>query len=57
MNTNLNNIFITIVTRPNSVHVLENDFHLRDGYSRNAQKFQWSYVDFSVSMAIILSFR
>ena len=57
MNTNLNNIFITIVTRPNSVHVLENDFHLRDGYSRNAQKFQWSYVDFPVSMAIILSFR
>ena len=28
MNTNFNNIFITIVTRPNSIGVLENDFHL-----------------------------
>ena len=28
MNTNVNNIFITIVPRPNNVHVLENDFHL-----------------------------
>ena len=53
--TNLNNIFFTIVTRPNSDHVFENDFHLR-GYSGNKQKFHWSYVGFSVLMAIIILF-
>ena len=37
MNTNLNNIFITIVTRRNSADVLENGFYLR-GYSGNKQK-------------------
>ena len=56
MNTNLNNIFFTIVTKPNSDHVFEKDFHLI-GYSGNKQKFQWSYVAFSVSMAIILFSR
>ena len=55
MNTNLNNIFFKIVTRSNSDHVFENDYHLR-GYSGNKQKFQWSYVAFPVSMAIILFF-
>ena len=51
MNTNLNNIFITILTRPiNSVHVL-NDFHLC-GYSEKKQRFQWSYMGFLVSMAM-----
>ena len=38
MHTNLNNIFFTIVIRPNSVDILENEFHLR-GYSGNKQKF------------------
>ena len=47
MNTNLNNIFITIVTRPNSDHVFENDFYLR-GFSINKKKFQWSDMDFPV---------
>ena len=37
MNTNLNNIFFTIVIRPNSVDILENEFHLR-GYSGNYSK-------------------
>ena len=37
------------------VHILENEFHLY-GYSGNKQKFQWSYVAFPVSMAIILFF-
>ena len=55
MNTNLNNISFT-VTKPNSDHVFENDFHLR-GYSGNKQKFQWSYVGFPVSMTIKLFFR
>ena len=54
MNSNLNNIFFTIVIRQNNVHVFENDFHLR-GYSVNKQKFQWSYVGFPIS--IILFFR
>ena len=39
MNSNSNNIFFTVVTRPNSLHVLEIDFHLR-AYSGNKQKFQ-----------------
>ena len=56
MNTNLNNIFFTIVTSPNSDHVFENDFYLRR-YSGNKQKFQWSYVAFPVLMSIILFFR
>ena len=57
MKTNLNNIFITIITIKNSVHVLEKDFHL-DGYSGNNKEFQWSYMDFSISIiAIILFFR
>ena len=45
-----------VVTRPNSDHVFENDFHLR-GYSGNKQKFQWNYVAFLVLMSIILFFR
>ena len=49
-------MFITTVTRPNSIRVLENDFHLC-GYSGNKQKFQWRYVGFPASMAIILFFR
>ena len=56
MNTNLNNILFTIITRSNTDHVIENDFHLRD-YSGNKQQFQWSDVGFPVSMAIILFFR
>ena len=56
MNSNPNNIFFTVVTIPNSDHVFENDFHLR-GYSGNKQKFQYSYVAFPVSMAIILFFQ
>ena len=57
MNSNPNNIlFFTVVITPNSDHVFETDFHLR-GYFRNKQKFQWSYVGFPVSMAIILFFR
>ena len=45
MNTNPNKIFVTVVNRPNSIHVLENDFHLT-GYSGNKHKFQWSYLGF-----------
>ena len=41
MNTYLNNIFFTIVIRPNSDHVFEKDFYLR-GYSGNKQIFQWN---------------
>ena len=55
MNININNIFITTVTWPNNVCVLENDFHLY-GYSGNKKNIQWSYMSFLVSMAIILLF-
>ena len=41
MDSSPNNIFFTIVTLPNNVHVLEIDLHLR-GYSGNKYKFQWS---------------
>ena len=55
MHSSPNNIFFTIVTLPNSAHVLEIDFHLR-GYSGNKSNFsgvkwvfrsQWQLRGFS----------
>ena len=55
MDSSPNNIFFTIVTLPNSVHVLEIDFRLR-GYTRGYTNFsgvkwvfrsQWQLRGFS----------
>ena len=57
MNTNLNNTFITTVTRPSNVHVLENDFHLYGCSDGNNKNLSGVYMVFPVSMVIILFFR
>ena len=45
LNSNLNKIFFTIVTRPNGDHVFENDLHLRgcSGNKKNVSVVTWVF--------------